>query len=84
MTLDEYKRIGEKYELEYSDYEECFFSKGHKGDYRFVVSIFKGAPHLPVVLLGFSVNLFILHQAKQFILTTHIVHRLILKVMKSN
>lgn len=44
MTLDEYKRIGEKYELEYDDYAECFFSKGHRGDYRFVVSSFKGAP----------------------------------------
>ena len=44
MTLDEYKRIGEKYDLEYSDYDECFFSKGHNGDYRFLVSRFKRAP----------------------------------------
>lgn len=44
MTLDEYKRIGEKYDLEYDYYTECLFSKGHRSDYRFVVATFKGAP----------------------------------------
>lgn len=44
MTLDEYKRIGEKYELEYDDYTECLYIKGHRCDYRFVVSSFKGTP----------------------------------------
>lgn len=44
MTLEEYKIIGEKYDLEYDDYSESFFIKGHSGDYRFVVSSFKGAP----------------------------------------
>lgn len=42
MTLEEYKSIGEKYDLVYDDYEECLFLKGKNGDYRFVVSSFKG------------------------------------------
>ena len=43
MTLEEYKIIGEKYDLEYDDYDECFFIKNNRGDYRFVVASFKGA-----------------------------------------
>lgn len=42
MTLDEYKRIGVKYDLVYDDYYDCLFLKGKNGDYRFVVSSFKG------------------------------------------
>ena len=43
MTLEEYKTIGEKYDLAYDDYDECFFIKNNMGNYRFVVSTFKGA-----------------------------------------
>lgn len=43
MTLEEYKTIGEKYDLVY-DKSGCLYIKNNRGDYRFVVAAFKGAP----------------------------------------
>ena len=45
MTLEEYKRIGEKYGLEFCDYDNCFYLKGYAASYNslYLVTDFKGA-----------------------------------------
>lgn len=45
MTLEEYKRIGEKYNLEFFEYDNSFFLKGYTTSYnlRYQVTQFKGA-----------------------------------------
>ena len=45
MTLEEYKRIGLKYGLEFCEYDNCFYLKGHAANYNglYLVTTFKGA-----------------------------------------
>ena len=44
MTFEEYKRIGEKYNLEFFEYDNCFYLKGYTTSYNLLYQVteFKG------------------------------------------